>query len=127
MNCVWITKFCFSFKRRYNKKVKKLKEKTMAKITLEKLALMVAGGFNEMGEKFKRVDARLDGIDIRLDGIDVRLYEIDSEIRHIIADMSEVKRDVAEIKENIIQPLEFEDLSHRVKYIERKLGIESGK
>lgn len=92
----------------------------MAKITLEKLAQMVGNGFNEMGEKFKQVDNQIKEVE-------VKLYEMDTDIRYIRAELSEVKNAVIGIQEDTVPPLEFEDLSGRVKYVERKLVIKSGK
>ena len=60
-------------------------------------------------ETAKKVDARFDKVEVRLDHIDARLATIE--------------RDVKEV----IHREEFDDLMARVKYVEKKLGIESGK
>jgi hypothetical protein len=59
----------------------------------------------EMNERFEKVDARLDHLDARVGRIEADIHELRGEIvyRH-----------------------EFEDVLGRVKYIEKKLGIESG-
>ena len=113
----------------------------MAKITLEKLAQMVGNGFNDMVERFKRVDGKFAQIDNKFERIDdkfaqvnnqlkevdKRFSEMDTDIRYIKAELLEVKSDVIQIKENTTPLVEFEDLSDRVRYVERKLGIKSGK
>ena len=59
--------------------------------------------------------------------MNMRFEEIDIELRYIKTDLKYVKEDVSEIKKEMIPPLEFEDLMVRVKYVEEKMGIESGK
>jgi hypothetical protein len=46
---------------------------------------------------------------------------------HLDARMGRMEADLHEIKGNIVYKYEFEDLAARVKYLETKLGIESGK
>ena len=75
-------------------------------ITIEDLAMMVNKGFEKVDERFDKVDERLNSIDMRL---------------------ARVETDVSEIRKTYIDPEQFEDLMIRVKYIEIKLGIESGK
>lgn len=110
------------------------------KITIEDLAGMIQRGFEETTKKadvdarfnkvdgrLDHVDKRLDGIDGRLDSIDGRLSGIDGRLDHLDARMGRVEADVSEIRGNLVYHDEFEDLMARVKYVETKLGIESGK
>jgi len=78
------------------------------KITIEKLALMVQGGFNG-------VDKRLDGVDKRLDGVDKRLDKIEK-------DVSEIKILVKDDQRRRIEKLEM-----RVDYLENTLNLPSKK
>ena len=86
--------------------------------TIEELARMINEGFKataskenirelreEMNERFERVDTRLDHLDARVGRIEADIHELRGEIvyRH-----------------------EFEDALARSKYLEKKLGIESG-
>jgi uncharacterized protein YdcH (DUF465 family) len=59
----------------------------------------------EMNERFEKVDARLDHLDARVGRMEANRQELRGEIvyRH-----------------------EFEDALSRIKYLEKKLGIESG-
>jgi tetrahydromethanopterin S-methyltransferase subunit G len=59
----------------------------------------------EMNERCEKVDARLDHLDARVGRIEADMHELRDEMVH---------RD------------EFEDALARLKYIEKKLGIESG-
>ena len=85
--------------------------------TNDELARMVAEGFKETNERmvqgFERVDERFKQVDDRLDHIDARLGKIES--------------DVSDIRKHFVYRYEFEDLMGRVKYLEEKMGIDSGK
>ncbi len=78
----------------------------------ENLARMIKNGFDETAKKVD-VDKRFEQVDNRLDHIDARL--------------SNIEQDIAEIKKHFVYRYEFEDLMARVKYLEQKLGVESGK
>jgi tetrahydromethanopterin S-methyltransferase subunit G len=86
--------------------------------TIEDLAAFIQ---NTMASKedIHAVNTRLDGIDSRLDGIDSRLDHLDARVGRIEAD-------VHALRDEIVHRHEFEDVPGRVKYIEKKLGIESG-
>ncbi|MBU2109673.1 hypothetical protein KKB71_01825 [Patescibacteria group bacterium] len=85
----------------------------------ENLARMVKIGFDETAKK-ESVDKRFDDVGNRFDDVDSQLYEIRK-------DMSEIKTNVVYRDEFEKLTLEFEDLTGRVKYLEKKMGIESGK
>jgi tetrahydromethanopterin S-methyltransferase subunit G len=94
----------------------------MAKnITIDQLAAMINEGFKSTASKedINAVTTRLDGIDARLDGIDSRLDNLDARVGRIEAD-------VHALRDEMVHRREFEDAFDRVKYIEKKLGIESG-
>ncbi|NUQ57306.1 MAG: hypothetical protein HUT38_02355 [Candidatus Paceibacter sp.] len=103
----------------------------MAKITIDKLAELVVNEFRELrgeiNKRFEQVESRLDKIESRLDKIEGRLSGLEMKVGYLEASLDELRRDVRDMKNNSIDPREFEDLTHRVKYLEEKLGIESGK
>jgi len=78
-------------------------------------AEMVQRGFDETAKK-KDIDAFRQETEERFDKIDARFV-------HVNARLDTIERDV----KDIIHREEFEDLMARVKYVEKKLGIESGK
>ena len=99
--------------------------------TIEDLALMVKRGFDDitgrmatkenlkqvatkddLKELAQRSDARFDQIDVRLDHLDARVGRIEA--------------DIHELRDEVVYRHEFEDVLGRVKYLERKMGIESG-
>jgi len=103
-------------------------------ITIEKLAVMVkegfdetAGRFDQIDERFVRVDERFNYINEKFDRIDERFSRIDEKFDHIGARLGNIERDVSEIKNRFVYRIEFDDLAARVKYLESKLKIQSGK
>src|SRR3990167_8076102 len=101
------------------------------KVTIEDLARMVKGGFDEVNDKFDEVNDKMDEgfaqVDKRFEQVDKRFEQVATELGHINARLSTVEHDVAQIGKEMISRMEFEDLMSRVKYIELKLGVESGK
>ena len=76
-------------------------QRTMAsKEDLKPLALRT-----EMNTRFDSVDTRLDNMDAR---------------------MGRMQGDISDLRGEIVYRHEFEDVLGRVKYLERKMGIESG-
>jgi tetrahydromethanopterin S-methyltransferase subunit G len=80
--------------------------------TIEDLAEMVRKGFSGVDKRFGEVDKRFDKVEARLDTLDARVGRIEA--------------DIHELRGEIVYRHEFEDVLGRIKYIERKLGIESG-
>jgi uncharacterized coiled-coil protein SlyX len=82
--------------------------------TIEELARMINEGFKDTASKedMKEVTTRLDGIDSRLDNLDARVGRIEA--------------DIHELRDEVVHKHEFEDALARIKYLEKKLGIESG-
>jgi hypothetical protein len=66
----------------------------------------------EMDEWFERVDARFEKIEGRLDHLDARVGRIEA--------------DIHELRDEVVRRHEFDDALARIKYLEKKLGIESG-
>ena len=87
--------------------------------TIEDLAVMVKHGFDAVDKRFDQVEGRLDKMDDRFDQIDGRLDHIDARLGRVEADMHEMR-------EGVVYRHELEDKLGRIKYIERKLDIESG-
>lgn len=94
---------------------------------LENLALMVAKGFEHVDKRFEQIDSRFDLMDQRFEQVDKRFEQVDRRFAHIEATLSTVQRDIEGIQREMVYKDEMEDLMARVKYVEMKLGIESGK
>jgi septal ring factor EnvC (AmiA/AmiB activator) len=90
-------------------------------IIIDQLAAMINKGFKDTASKenikevrddIKTINTRVDGIDSRLDNLDARVGRIEA--------------DIHALRDEMVHRQEFEDVLDRVKYIEKKLGIESG-
>jgi peptidoglycan hydrolase CwlO-like protein len=79
---------------------------------VEKLAAMIGEGFSNNDKRFGIIEKRLEGIDSQLDHLDARVGRIEA--------------DIHELRGEIVYRHEFEDALGRIKYLEKKLGIESG-
>ena len=101
------------------------------KMTIEDLAGITKKGFDGVDRRFEQVDKRFDAVDRRFDAVDKRFEHIETRMedgfRNVNDRLDMVERDVAIIREHIVYRSEFEDLVGRMKYVERKLGIKSGK
>ncbi len=84
------------------------------------LAIMVKSGFEEVHNKLKEHDKTFDNVGRKLTSIDGRM-------EHMDALLSSIEKDISEIKGNFIYRYEFDDLMTRVKYLEKRLKIKSGK
>lgn len=99
-------------------------------MTMDRLALMVGRGFNEVyGRMSKGFDeaAKKKEVDVKFEQVDRRFDHVDATLEHMDARLFQVEKDVAEIKRHFVYRDEFDDLMSRVKYLEEKLGIDSGK
>jgi hypothetical protein len=66
----------------------------------------------EMNQGFAEVNGRLDKLDARVDNLDARVGRIEA--------------DVHALRDEMVHRSEFQDALDCIKYIEKKLGIESG-
>lgn len=106
----------------------------MAKrITIEDLASMVQRGFEETAKKAD-VDRRFGDVSKCFDEVGKRLESVNNRFDNVDNQLYEIRKDVSEIRKNVVYRDEFEklifefgDLMARVKYLEQKLGIQSGK
>ena len=96
----------------------KVEKRTDEKI--DNLAVMVKKGFDGVDKRFDEVDKRFEKVEGGLDRVDVKLEHIDVRLSYIESNIEEIRR-------HFVYRDEFDDLSARVKYLETKLGIESGK
>lgn len=94
------------------------------KTTIDDLAVMVKNGFDET---HKRIDSlRTEVGDFRIE-TNERFKQVDDHLGHIDARLDDMAKDIATIQRHFVYRYEFDDLMGRVKYLEEKMGIESGK
>jgi tetrahydromethanopterin S-methyltransferase subunit G len=83
--------------------------------TIEGLAVLIVetmASKEDIQELRQEMNARFEKVDTRLDNLDARVGSIEA--------------DVHALRDEMVHRREFEDVLDRVKYIEKKLGIESG-
>lgn len=95
---------------------------TATKKEFENLGAMIKRGFDATATKTELKNVQGDITEMKSD-----IKRLDGEVRHINATLGAIQQDIAEIKKHFIYRYEFEDLMARVKYLETKLGVESGK
>lgn len=117
------------------------KNRKAATTAIDKLAILVVNGFqkiearldnietrlNSIETRLDNIEARLNSVETRLNNVEIKLNDVENRLEYVEASLSELRKDVKEMKDRSVDPLEFEDLTHRVKYLEEKMGIESGK
>ena len=82
-------------------------------VTNNELAVLINKGFQGMQGQFNGMQGQLNELKDKVDYIDARLGRMENDFKEIKGDM--VKR------------LEFEDALARIKLLEKKVGVESGK
>ncbi|MEK7576946.1 MAG: hypothetical protein AAB482_04625 [Patescibacteria group bacterium] len=107
------------------------------KMTIDDLAFMVNKGFDHMSEtladkksvnkRFDLVDEQFSAVDQRFNLVDKRFTGVEQKLDHMDARLGSVERDVAEIRKHFVYRDEFEDALARLRLVEKKLGIKSGK
>jgi len=81
----------------------------------------------DLKQEFERLHTRLNGIETRLNGIEMNVatlqYDTAVQFRAIRSELAALMKNLDPLGD----PNEAADLYGRVKYLELKLGIESGK
>ena len=86
---------------------------------------MGAAGFPAGG--FAGIDKRFEQVDKRFEKIEGRINNVEGTLSNMHARLGRIESDVEDIKLRMVTRGEYDDLSARVKYIEIKMGIKSGK
>ena len=114
-----------------------MKKKTQAhkEVGIDKLATMVQKGFDGVyeeikkegrstAEEFRLLNVKLGRLEVKTNQIETK---VDNGLREVNNRMLVIERDIAEIRSHFVYRVEFEDLTARVKYLEKKAGVKSGK
>lgn len=116
------------------------------KITIDNLAEMVKRGFDATATKedvqqiatglgqvatgLGQVTTDLEQVTTDLEKVatDLQTFrgETNARLDHLDARVGRIEADIHDLQEGVVYRHEFEDVLGRIKYIERKLGIESG-
>jgi archaellum component FlaC len=91
-----------------------MEEKNTKSMTLDKLATMVAGGFNDMGERMDKIENRIDKIDNRMGSLEHKVEALNSNVNNYL-ELSEKR--YAELKQNDAL------LAKWIKLVAEKTGV----
>lgn len=89
----------------------------MEKVTLEKLAKMVAQGFEGVDKQFGEVHEELGGIHEELEGIHEELGLVRARVDSIEMELIDIRKKL----DNIVYRHEYETLKDRVAVLEKRL------
>jgi predicted nuclease with TOPRIM domain len=115
-------------------------------LTLEDLALMVKGGFDDMGVKFDKLEGRVDNLEGRFDNLegrfdnlegrfdnlegrfdelDMKVFKMGGEMSKMNEKIDRIERGQEELKDIVsgVYHVEIRDLKSRVEILEKKTGI----
>lgn len=98
-------------------------------ITLDDLALMIGKGFNETNERIDKLGGRVGGLESGMDKLENKVGNLETKVDdgflRVNARFDTIEMRIQDL--DVISRIEFDDLMERVKFIELKLGIVSGK
>lgn len=100
----------------------------------EKLASMIARGFDDVYKRFDKVDERLDGLESRVGSLDKRVTALENDISTLRREFDEltvevrtgfrdVRRDIHTLSEKSIPLAEQDEIWHRIRRIEDHVGL----
>lgn len=95
-------------------------------VSTGELAQMIAEGFHAVDKRFDAVEGRLGTVEGRLGAVEGRLGVLAEKFDIMDMRLGRIQSDVNDLREEVIYRHEFDDVRDRVKYVERKLAIESG-
>jgi predicted nuclease with TOPRIM domain len=90
--------------------------------TIEGLATLI---METMASKEDIKEVKEDIQDLRTE-MNERFEKVDSRLDHLDARVGRIEADVHTLRDEMVHRQEFHDALDRIKYIEKKLGIESG-
>jgi len=90
-----------------------IKKKKQSKMTLDKLAIMVANGFESVDKRFSDVNKRFDDMEIKMATKD--------DIKEVKTKIEGVNNRIDDISENRVKYTEFNTLKKRVDILEKKI------
>lgn len=85
-------------------------------ITMDKLAVMIGKGFEHVDSRFDEVEQRFEKVENEAQGLKKEMQE----------GFAKISTQLDTLRDEVVHRNEFDDALARIKYIERKLGIESG-
>lgn len=90
---------------------------------IDELAVVTSRGFDRVDKRFEEVDKRFEAVDKRFEAMDKRFFEIERRLDKIWLEVGTMRRDIYDIKAEMIRREEFEQLTARVEFLEKKLKV----
>ncbi|OGG44562.1 hypothetical protein A2673_03440 [Candidatus Kaiserbacteria bacterium RIFCSPHIGHO2_01_FULL_50_13] len=79
-----------------------MKKKKKQKVdTIEKLAILMVEGFEQVDKRFEQVDKRFEQVDKRFDRVETRLEGVELQLKDVKGELSYFRHEVAEIRQRI--------------------------
>ncbi len=97
------------------------------KITIDDLAIMINKGFEATASDINELKDDVNHLKGDVNQLKGTMNKFEEKLDYTDARIARIESDISEMKGNIVYKYEFEDLAARVKYLETKFGIESGK
>ena len=96
--------------------------------TIEELAIMIQGTMasKEDLKAFATKEDLEEGLEGLRNEMNTQFQGVNNHLEHLDARVGRIEADIHELRGEVVYRHEFEDVLGRVKYLERKLGIESG-
>gem|GEM_PF-2205889 len=91
---------------------------------IEELAVIVSGQFERLETK---VDKRFEEVGKHFEYIAKQFERIHEDILELSSKTGFLDREISAIKHHLVYKEDFDDLAGRVKYLEKKMGVVSGK
>jgi len=100
--------------------------------SIDKLAIMVASGFEQMEKRFERIENRLEQVENRLEQVENRLEQVEKRLDVIEIDIRELRAEARSIRAELNHVPDdvdatyaptLNDLLERVSRIEKKIGL----
>ena len=103
-----------------------MKKKKKQKVdTIEKLAILMVEGFEQVDKRFEQVDKRFDRVETRLEGVELQLKDVKGELSYFRHEVAEIRQRIEHLEElgarNAGFAKEIDYLLERVGKIEKHL------
>ena len=96
--------------------------------TIEELAIMIQRTMASKDDlkAFATKEDLSEGLDSLRGEMNTQFERVNGRLEHLDARVGRIEADIRELRGEVVYRHEFEDVLGRVKYLEKKLGIESG-
>src|SRR3989338_7299871 len=104
-----------------------MKKEVKKKMTLDGLAVLIAGSFSGFEErltkKIEGVESRLGGVERRLGGVESRLGGVEKELEGVKNRLEGTNKRLDDLAETKASKITYKEIENRVGFIEKKLEI----